>query len=170
VNLGLPRYSYRIGRVLRAHGLSGDVIVQLFRPRALSEKRIRAKHPQPVLVSERELALEWAQAIGPDRAIVHLTGIADRDAAEALEGAYLDVDPKQLPALLTDEIDRLFGLEAIDTEGRPIGPILDIRDNGAQALLVIGEKEILVPAPFVRELRGDQVVIDAPEGLLDLND
>jgi 16S rRNA processing protein RimM len=159
-------FSYRIGRILRAHGLAGDVVVQLFRPRALPERRQKAQGRAEV--GDVERAIEAVQGIGPDRAIVRFAGIGDRDAAEAIEGAYLDVDPRSLPDSLTDEIDQLFGLEAIAKDGTRIGEIVDIRDNGAQALLVVGE-DVLIPAPFVVEVRDDRVVIDAPEGLLDLN-
>jgi 16S rRNA processing protein RimM len=160
-------YPYRIGRILRAHGLAGDLTVQLFRPRALRPKRMRPKRAQKVEIGEREYVLHAVQGTAADRAIVHLLGVEDRTAAERLEGEYLDVDPKDLPSLLTDEIDRLFGLTAVDPKGAVIGEIVDIRDNGAQALLIIGE-EILVPAPFVVEVRGGEVVIDAPEGLFEL--
>ena len=64
-------------------------------------------------------------------AIVHFEGIEDRDAAEAIEGAYFDVDPKNLPPLLTDEFDPLFGMEVFDPAGKRIGEIVDIRDNGS---------------------------------------
>ncbi len=159
-------YDYRIGRVLRAHGLKGDLTIQLFRPRALADTRQKTK--SSVAVGDVERPLVAVQAIAPDRAIVHFGGIDDRDAAEALEGAYLDVDPEDLPELLTDELDELWGCAAIDPAGAAIGTIVDIRDNGAQALLVIGDEEILIPAPFVVEVREEGVVIDAPEGLLDL--
>ena len=160
-------YSYRIGRILRAHGLKGDVTLQLFRPRFLEDERKSGK--QQIEIGGVERVLRAVQGYGADRAIIHLEGIEDRNQAEAIEGEYLDVDPKNLPSLLTDELDPLFGKEAVDPAGARIGEIVDIRDNGAQAILVIGEEEILVPAPFVVEVRAEQVVIDAPEGLLDVN-
>lgn len=183
------RFSYRIGRALRAHGLQGDVVLQLFRPRrGLPGRTKRSKIGEEVLLAfpaddgdldnetEEVHALVRAKGIGPDRVVVHFKGVDGRTAAERLEGAFVDVDPEGLPALITDEVDGMLGADVVDLEGRAVGQVVDIRDNGAQPLLFIGEEELMIPAvePIVRELRREEgrrvLVVDPPPGLLELNE
>ena len=92
----------------------------------------------------RLMRIRW---LDPTRAVVHLKGIDDRDTAEAVMGAFVDLDPERLPMGLTDEVDAVFGATAvIDETGDPLGEITNIRDNGAQAILQIGDEPgILVP-------------------------
>ena len=149
-------FVYRIGRILRAHALKGDVIVQRFRALSISPdslKSRRIKTEAPVLLerddwpSGRSLQVERIRWIDPTRAVVHFEEVDDRDAAEALQGAFVDLDPTRLPAGLTDEVDAVFGANAVhDETGAILGQIADIRDNGAQAILQIGDEPgILVP-------------------------
>ncbi len=163
-------YDYCIGRILRAHGLHGAVTVQLFRPRDLTGHRPE-KHREKLALGEVEHTIRSVEPVGPDRARVRFEGVEDRDAADRLEGVYVYVDPAVPPRALTDDLDRLFGADVVDRSGAPIGEIVDIRDNGAQPLLVVGEEEILIPAPFLVEVRAGArttAVVDPPEGLLEL--
>ena len=149
-------FVYRIGRLLRAHALRGDLVVQRFRALAIGPEDLKTRRVMgeaPVLL-ERD---DWPEArqsrinrirwIDPTRAVVHLKGIDDRDSAEEVQGAFVDLDPRRLPEGLTDEVDAVFGALAIhDETGAELGEITDIRDNGAQAILQIGDEPgILVP-------------------------
>lgn len=149
-------FVYRIGRLLRPHALRGDLVVQRFRPVRvevddLKERRISGDAPilleradWPAGRITRIRRLRW---VDPMRAVVHLQGIDSREAAEAVQGAFVDLDPDRLPDGLTDEVDGVFGAQAIHAETEaPIGIITDVRDNGAHAVLQIGDEPgILVP-------------------------
>ena len=179
-------FYYRVGRILRPHALQGDVVIQRFRalllePADLKGRRVKAEAP---ILLERDdwprghlTRLERIRWVDPTRAVVHLAGIDDRTAAEGLQGAFVDLNPAALPPGLTDEVDAVFGATAIHAEtGAPIGEIEDIRDNGAQAILQIGEEPgILVPwvpafIAGVEEGPPRRVLIQPIDGLFEANE
>ena len=67
--------------------------------------------------------------------------------------------------------------EVETAEGRPVGRVVGVQETGGPALLVIaaaaGGREILVPLSeaICRRIdtAGKRIVIDPPDGLLDLN-
>ncbi|MCK6552526.1 hypothetical protein L6R52_42250 [Myxococcota bacterium] len=159
---------YRVGRVLRASGLKGEVRIQLFRPRretlagggAPSARGLRpGKGPRGSVSVELDApdpvayAVESVRFVDPTNAVVRLTGVTDRDTAEALHGGFVIFDPDALPPSLADEADRAFGARAVDADtGAPLGLVASIQDNGAQPILVLTRE--LEPAtehlvPFV---------------------
>jgi 16S rRNA processing protein RimM len=181
----LDRFSYRVGRLSKAHGLGGELALQLFRPRRVAASRLglrRAPEPELVALALSEAGVEphlltHVRFLSPSKAVIRLASVDDRDAAERLEGAFLDLDPDRLPALLTDEADALFGAEAYEVgSGRSLGRVRELRDNGAQPLLVLGEdeaRELMIPfvEAFVTAVEkgegGTRVGIRPIPGLLD---
>lgn len=149
----MAEFPHRIGRVIRAHGLRGDVLVQLFRPRPIEAEQleyVKEKPTRPVeLVFEdgREIVyqIRGVRFVNPASFVASLSGVDSREAAEALTGAFVDMDPRNPPSV-ADEVDEIFGAKVVDVEsGNELGTVDDIRDNGAQAVLVVGEDEILIP-------------------------
>ena len=67
-------------------------------------------------------------------------------------------------------VHELVGSQVVDAAGQAIGPIVAVEANPASDLLVIevAGREVLVPSVFVTDQRDGVVVIDPPEGLLDL--
>ncbi len=121
-------------------------------------------------------ALRSVSWIDPVRVRIHLEGVDDRDAAERLQGAYVDWDPDALPAKLCDSFDEFFGAEVqLQGSEEALGRIWSIRDNGAHPLLVIGEEELLVPCvpEFVEppRIEGERkiVTLQPIPGLLEAN-
>lgn len=166
-------FPHRIGRVARAHGLRGEVLVQMFRRRALGADPARMKfrkltRPLEVEVEYPDERLERLHVshvrwVDPIRVVLRITELQDRDEAEALAGCYLDIDPEQPSPALLDDIDGAFGARALDADdGRVLGEIFAIRDNGAQALFELTldadpEQSALVPVveDFVAEIGRD---------------
>ncbi len=164
-----------VGRVGRAHGLRGEVLVQ-----------VRTDDPDTRFAAGSTLATEPADR-GPltvlaarrhsGRYVVAFTGIDDRTAAEALRGIALVVDSADLAPLADpDEFHDtdLLGLRVQTGDGTTLGTLKDVVHGPGTDLLAIdiGEREILIP--FVRELvplvdiAGGRVVVEPPEGLFDL--
>jgi 16S rRNA processing protein RimM len=109
----------------------------------------------------------------------NLTGIATREAAEALKGTRLHTRRANLPALPGDEFYHadLIGLEVVDTGGAVLGRVRAVADHGAGDILEVirpGAAEILVP--FTREavpavdLAAGRIVVDPPPGLIGEDD
>jgi 16S rRNA processing protein RimM len=55
----------------------------------------------------------------------------------------------------------------VDANAKSLGTVLAVEANPAHDLLVL-EHGVLVPMTFVVERRGHTIVVDPPEGLLDL--
>ena len=106
-----------------------------------------------------------------------LSGVASKEAADALRGARLYVPRERLPALPDDEFYHadLIGLEVVDTGGAALGRVRAVLDHGAGDLLEIaapgGSRTVLLPftrtaVPTV-DLAAGRVVADPPPGLID---
>ncbi|HEX3812095.1 MAG TPA: ribosome maturation factor RimM [Mycobacteriales bacterium] len=165
-----------VGRVGRAHGVSGEVAVS-----------VKTDDPQErfadgsVLVTDpvergplRVTRSRWHSG----RLLVVFDGVGDRRSAEALAGTALVVDTADLPPLQDPEDfydHQLVGLAAVTTDGDPIGTVADVIHAPGSDVLAIarpGGAEALVPfvhaiVPSV-DLAAGRVVIDPPAGLLDL--
>ncbi|MBO0830006.1 MAG: ribosome maturation factor RimM [Streptosporangiales bacterium] len=160
-----------VGRVLRAHGLRGDVLVDP----STDEPRRRFAPGATLYTDDRSLTVAAAAPHG-GRWRVRFDEAADRDGAEALRGLALHVD--------TGDLDRsadpddfhdaeLIGLAVVTVDGRPLGEVGDVL-HPAQDLLVVDRPDGS-PAyvPFVKALvpsvdvAAGRLVVDPPPGLLD---
>ena len=102
--------------------------------------------------------------------------MADRNAAEALNGIELSIPRQRLPAAEDDEFyyADLIGLSAETVDGRSLGTVIGVQNYGAGDLLEVAPSRgdtILVP--FTRavvprvDIEEGRVVVDPPEGLLE---
>jgi 16S rRNA processing protein RimM len=163
-----------VGRVARAHGLRGRILVAPYNPESSGLERASAlwlgragKEPRKVEVRSAERA-----NLGY---LVALRGLEDRDAAEALRGDEVLVARDELPALDEGEfyaVD-LVGMAVVDEAGVLRGAVIALETAGRQELLTVRTPagvEALVPLALVREVQdGEQrIVIDAPDGLFEL--
>ena len=113
-----------------------------------------------------------------DGFIAILKGVTDRNAAEALKGAELFVARDRLPEPEDDEVyvHDLIGLPVRLADGTLLGEIVDVADYGAGDLIdvkVTGRKDtVLIPfaSSYVLEADGEKVVVDLPEGYLDVDE
>ena len=167
-----------VGRVVRAHGITGELVVEVrtddpdtrFAPGA--QLRARAKSGP-----ERTYVVESAREHS-GRLLVRLTGVADRNAADALRGNIFLVDTEDLPPI--DDPDEFYdhqleGLRVVTTDGRLVGNVKEVLHTAAGELLSVTSEtggEILVPfvGAIVTEvsLQNQTIEIDPPDGLLDL--
>jgi 16S rRNA processing protein RimM len=172
-----------VGRVVKAHGISGEVVVEVRTDdpaaRFASGTTLRAKGFRGDR-QERSFVVAHAREHG-GRLLVRLTGVDDRDAADALRGSLFVVDSDDLPPI--DEPDtyydhQLEGLHVRTTTGQDVGIVAEVLHTAAGELLAVhrgdgGEmRELLVPfvSAIVTSVSLDErtVEIDPPEGLLDL--
>jgi 16S rRNA processing protein RimM len=150
-----------VGRIGRAHGLRGEVSV------TLSSDRLERLAAGSVLDADgRTLVVESARPHA-GRWLVCFEGVEDRTDAESLLGLVLTGD-----ALPSEEdelwIHELIGAAVRDRTGRDLGSVLSVEANPASDLLVL-DGDVLVPITFVVERGPGFVVVDPPEGLLDVN-
>jgi 16S rRNA processing protein RimM len=150
-----------VGRVGRAHGLRGDVHIV-----AVSNLAGRFAPGSELYVGERKLVVETARAAGSGF-VVHFAGVSDRDAAEALRRQT--VRAEAVAAAPDGElfVHDLIGSEVRDRAGTRIGRVDAVQANPAHELLVL-DSGALVPVVFVVDRSPGVVVVDLPDGLLDL--
>jgi 16S rRNA processing protein RimM len=150
-----------VGRIGRAHGVRGDVLVHLTTDRAerlATGSRLKA--------GERWLTVTAASRSN-DRWRVHFEGVDDRSAAEALARVVLVAEPIDDPDTLW--VHQLIGAEVVEVAGTRRGRCVAVIDNPAADLLEL-ESGALVPASFVVSFANGIVTIDPPEGLFELGE
>jgi 16S rRNA processing protein RimM len=165
-----------VGRVARAHGNRGQVIVnpetdfpdERFRPGA--ELFLdRGDHVESVAV----VAARFQRG----RPIIALAGVDTMDAADALAGVELLVPLDRLVALPEGTFYRhdLVGCRVETAGGETIGIVskVDGTLGGSQLVVAAEHGEILVPLATeictTIDPQAKRIVINPPNGLLDLN-
>jgi 16S rRNA processing protein RimM len=169
-----------VGRIGRPHGVRGDVVVG-----------VRTDEPELRFAPGSRLDTDPA-VVGPltvaasrwhsGDLLVRFAEIGDRTAAAELGGTWLLVESAELEALADPDEFRdadLIGLRVQTVGGVEVGTVADVLHHGQDVLAIdpaagAGSSQILVP--FVKaivpevDLPGGVLVIDPPEGLLDLGD
>ena len=163
-----------VGRVARAHGNKGQVIVNP--DTDFAEQRFVAGMTLLVGEPPRPRAITSAR-FHQGRPVIGLEGIETMDDAEALAGAELKMPTSAIAALPEGTFYRhdLVGCEVQDTEGRLIGEVAAVEGPMEGSRLVINAPHGEVLIPLVAEIcvevapADKKIRVKAPEGLIDLN-
>jgi len=165
-----------VARIGKAHGLRGEVTVQVLTG-APDERFV----PGATFVTDPPEAGPLVLRSVRDNNGILLLGFErtdDRSGAEALRGIKLLAD------VLVDDGDEeiwyerdLVGLKVVTAGGAEVGEVTGMESRPAQDLLVLrltDGREALVPfvtaiVPEV-DIEGGRVVLDPPPGLLDLDE
>jgi 16S rRNA processing protein RimM len=163
-----------MGVVGAPHGVRGAVRIKSFTdvPEAIANYGALEDER-----AERRFRLRVVgSAKGDSMVIAALSGIADRDQAEAVKGIRLYAPRAVLPATAEDEFYHadLVGLAALLDDGTTLGTVIAVHDFGAGDMIEIAPsagQPVLVPftrtaVPIV-DIAGGRVVIDPPDGLFD---
>lgn len=163
-----------VGRVARAHGNKGEVIVNPDTDFPTERFTVNATLLVGTGAEPRKITgVRFQQG----RPVIGLEGVTTIDQAEALAGAELKVPASELAALPAGTYYRhdLVGCDVQDSEGRLIGVVAAVEGPMEASRLVVNAPhgEVLIPlvadictevAPAKKRIR-----IQAPEGLLELN-
>lgn len=160
-----------IGRISRAHGLRGEVLLKTFSyPSPTVEKAeilyLPGPRPLPLKIVSRRIV--------PHGYLIFFEGVDSRERAEKLRGQQLSCHPEDMPGLEDGEYYsyQLIGLRVCTSE-EEIGVIREVISPAGQDLLVVqgGEREYLIPAvpEIIVDIDLDDgiVSIDPPQGLLE---
>jgi 16S rRNA processing protein RimM len=165
-----------VGRVLRPHGVKGEVVV-----RVLSDVPGRLAPGSTVLGSREGSSPIPLMPLVIDMyrdhktgAVVHFAGYDDRDRAEELRDLLLEVDRSEVPEAPegTYYWYQLLGCRC-EVDGEDLGEVIDLVEDGGGLLLVVSDGERKVPIPFVRsflktvDVEGGRIELDLPPGLLE---
>ena len=166
-----------MGRIARAHGLRGQVIVNL--ETDFPEERFQPGAEVFVERAGRVEALTITSVrFHRERPVIGLRGVESMTEADALAGLELRVPLAALAALPEGVFYRhdLIGCRVDTTDGGHVGVVTDVEGTMSGSRLVVdGGKagEVLIPlaAEICRQIdaAGKRIVIDPPEGLIDVN-
>lgn len=155
----MPPELLEVGRIDRAHGVRGQVIVRLVTNRS---ERVA---PGSELTTGNRVLRVRSSSPHHDRWIVSFEGVNDKPAADALRGAILSAPPIDDPDELW--VHDLIGATVVDGGGIDRGRVVEVLPNPASDLLVL-ESGALVPLRFlVRFEPGTRIEVDVPAGLFD---
>ena len=173
---GQGRNQLRVGRLVKAHGLTGALKLELY-----------TDNPEGRFVPGAEFTLQVPEASpwhGKDltvreyrvmngNPVVFFQDVDDRDAAESLVRAILWIDQD------VDEVEedawfdhQLVGLDVV-REDEVIGRVVRVEHFPAQDLLIVmsGDREVMVPfvaaiVPTV-DVAAGRVIVTPPPGLFE---
>lgn len=167
-----------VGRVHAAHGVRGEVSVEPY-----SEVEGRFAPGARMLALRPHLGAEpvVVETIRPHkgRLLIRFDGVADRDAAEALRGAVLEVPREAVPAPPegTWYYFQLVGCRCHDAREGDLGEVVDVVEDGGGVLLDVresgeeGGRRLLIPfvGALVRGVDPEvrRIELELPEGLVE---
>ena len=163
-----------LGKIVRPHGIRGEVRVFLLTERAHAMEDSASLWTQRAEDAPEERAVERVR-FQDKHAIVKFFGIDDRNASEALKGAFVMLPRDALPPLPegTYRVSDLIGLEVRTTNHDVVGPVVDVLHMPAHDVYVVEKDghECLIPAvgAFIERVAVEEgfIEINVIEGLLD---
>jgi 16S rRNA processing protein RimM len=173
----LERDFFVIARIVKARGIRGEVACSIetdFPERFSSLEEANVWMPDGTLLTSQVESC-WFHK---DRLILKFTHCDTMTEAQALVGGRLVITEAELRTLEEGEFfeHQILGAQAITSEGRALGSVSSVLRTGGTDVLVISDedgREMLIP--FADDIcksvnvAARQVVVDPPEGLLELN-
>ena len=162
------------GRVAGPHGIRGELAVEAFSdvpgrfaPGASLLLTLPGASPTPVTVA--------ASRPHKGRLLLRLAGVEDRDAAEALRGAVLEVPAAEVPPAPAGSWYwyELVGCRCVSRDGSDLGTVEEVVEGGGGILLRVRGAAGELLLPFVEaylaevDAPGRRIVWDLPEGFVE---
>lgn len=164
-----------LGKITKVHGIRGEVKVYPFSGQPENFLNYRdillgaenSEHRVPYRVDK--VRIQGRQVL------LQLAGCATRADAEALVGRQVWLRRQDLPALEHDEfyLLDLEGKKVVTIGGLELGEVTGVLQTAAHDILSITgqSQEYLIPVEksFIVRIGEEEVVLDVPPGLLDIN-
>jgi 16S rRNA processing protein RimM len=170
--------SVTVGRVLRPHGVRGEVVVEVLSD--VPDRFDRGSRMLGIREGRPPVPLQVAAVrVHKSGAVVRFEGCEDRDRAEELRDLWLEVPRSEVPAA---EPGTYYQYELVGclcrVGGEELGRVVEVVEDGGGLLLIIegegeGEGGRRIPVPFVREflrevdVAGARIELDLPPGLVE---
>lgn len=132
--MAIPDDLVLVGHVTGAYGIHGWVRIRPYS--ADADALLHAKTWWLDKSGLHDVDMMQAKVHGED-VVAQLMGVVDRNAAEALKGATVQIRRSNFPPLADDEfywVD-LIGLAVENLQGESLGTVTDLMDNGAHPIL-----------------------------------
>lgn len=166
--------SFKIGFILKPHGLKGEVSVSLddTAPEDISEIKTLFLEINQALVP---YFIERASASGA-KAFIKFEDVDTADEAQQISKCSLFLPKASRPKSTRGEFysDEVIDFQVVTVEDVVLGKIHEIVDAGPNKLLVLDHqgKEVMIPvnAPFIKSVNKSKkrITVELPEGFLDI--
>lgn len=166
--------SYKIGYILKPHGLKGEVSI------SLDDEAPEELETMESLFLEKEGRLEpyfiESISIRGAKGYLKLEDINTAEDASKISKRSIYLPKSTRPKSDKGEFydDEVNGFSVHDEEGNLLGKIRDVMKAGPNKLLVLdyAEKEVLIPinGPFITSINKSKkkITVNLPEGFLDI--
>jgi 16S rRNA processing protein RimM len=161
-----------VGRIVRPHGIAGEVKVQLS---SEYEGALDASHVKTVFLNGADPAVAVKRCrVTPEGLLLSLDGVPDRNAAELQRGKSIALDVKSLPRLPEGEYyaHDLVGMRVKTLDGIDLGELVEVLATGSNDVYVVHDaagKETLLPAiescVKMIDFDAETVSVVVPEGM-----
>jgi 16S rRNA processing protein RimM len=164
-----------VGRVARAHGVRGRILLVPYNPASESLTRVPAFWLRSGSGEPTRYEVERAERTSQGY-LIAFRGVDGRDAAQELRGREALVERSVLPVPEDGEVYAadLVGCSVVDSTGTERGRVVGLETAGLQELLRVRgtDRDYLVPLALVQHIDevARRIVIEAPEGLFDLEE
>lgn len=161
----------KIGKIVNAVGLKGEVKVYNY-----SDSPEVYERTESMYVGDEILTIENVR-LQKNMVILKLSGIDDRNGAEAARGRELFITEEDLPELPAGQfyVRELIGMAVKERNGSVLGTVTDVLQNTAQDIFEVERengKQLLIPKvdEFVLNIDAEkrEIEVKLPAGLLEL--
>ncbi len=170
----MPDAYYKIGFIMKPHGLKGEVTVALGTDVPEDMETIRTIF---VEIGEKPLPFFIERiSLKGDRAFLKLEDIDTPERAREISKASLYLPKSARPKSGRGEFydDEVIGFEVTDTQHGTLGHVSEIVRAGTNKLLAVsdGDREVLIPlnSPFLNSTNKGKkkISVTLPEGFLEI--
>ena len=151
-NSGLPEPEFRylaIGRIVRAHGVRGEVSVAVLTdfPERFEQSAWLYIGNEFEADAYRLISHRWHKK----NVLLSFAGITDRNQAQQLVGQFVQIPIEDAVSLPEGSyyLYQLIGLRVVTPDGKQLGVITEVIETGANDVYVVGNEEgrdLLLPA------------------------
>jgi 16S rRNA processing protein RimM len=175
-NSGLSKPEFRylaIGRIVRAHGVRGEVSVSI-----MTDFPERFEQSEWLYIGneyEADVYQLKSHRWHKQNVLLSFAGITDRNKAEQLIGQFVQIPVEDAVALPEGSyyLYQIIGLQAVTTDGMPLGVVTEVIETNANDVYVVKKdegKDILLPAipDVIRSIDLDQgtMTVELIDGLI----
>jgi 16S rRNA processing protein RimM len=142
-----------IGKIVRPHGIQGELRVLLFNPDSEILDIVEEVHVKVADGPDRVIHIDDCRPVAGGGVLLVLEGIEDRNGADTLRGAILSVPRSSLPAPEEGEfyVHDIIGAVAVLADGTEIGKVIEHLSYPTTEVLVIQGASRRYEVPLVRD-------------------
>jgi len=169
----VPSQFVRVGKVVKPHGKSGEVIIKIEVDKTTLRGIKRLKflfigeegHPCPTPYKLQQKKVKLIDA-SKRLYMVKLPYIESRSDAENITGMSIYVEE----TIISRQISKYIGKEVICRKHGPVGTVLRIEHYPAGKMLIALHKptnhEIMIPYNFVKKIKEDCIIVELPDDFI----